>query len=34
MNKLISTLMLAMGTLTASAQLTVYHNGNVNVGSE
>lgn len=26
--------MLAMSTLTASAQLTVYHNGNVNVGSE
>lgn len=34
MKQLISSLMLAMSTLTASAQLTVYHNGNVNVGSE
>lgn len=26
--------MLALGVMNASAQLTVYHNGNVNIGSE
>lgn len=26
--------MLVIGAMNASAQLTVYHNGNVNIGSE
>ena len=26
--------MLVFGAMNASAQLTVYHNGNVNIGSE
>ena len=34
MKKLLFTAMLALGVMNASAQLTVYHNGNVNIGSE
>ena len=34
MKKAILSSMLVFGAMNASAQLTVYHNGNVNIGSE
>lgn len=34
MKKCLFTAMLALGVMNTSAQLTVYHNGNVNIGSE
>ncbi len=34
MRKTILSSMLVIGAMNASAQLTVYHNGNVNIGSE